>query len=101
MQNVTEQKMFKGIRRWQQSGLSQKAWCKKNKFPYSTFHYWYKRFRTKKEPAAVKGTADSFVQLMVQDTLADSYWGELVMPDGRRLILRQPVGADFLRTLIA
>jgi len=78
MQNVTEQKMFKGIRRWQQSGLSQKAWCKKNKF-----------------------TADSFVQLMVQDTLADSYWGELVMPDGRRLILRQPVGADFLRTLIA
>ena len=101
MQNVTEQRMFRGILRWQQSGLSQKAWCEKNKIPYSTFHYWYKRFRTKKEPAAIKGTSEGFVQLMVQDMHSDSHWGELVLTDGRRLILHQPVGAEFIRTLIA
>ena len=100
MQNGTEQKMFKGIRRWQQSGLSQKAWCEKNKIPYSTFHYWYKRFRTKKEPAAIKGTAESFVQLVTKDIVADGSWCTLSFANWSTLNFHQPVSAEVLKSLI-
>ena len=38
--------MFKSISGWRQSGLTQKAWCAKNDITYSSFHYWYGRYRS-------------------------------------------------------
>ena len=33
------------IQQWQQSGLSQKAFCASNDIAYHVFHYWYKVFK--------------------------------------------------------
>ena len=30
---------------WQQSGLSQKAFCAANNIAYHTFHYWYRVYK--------------------------------------------------------
>ena len=43
--------MFSKIREWQESGLSQAAFCKQSNVAYGNFHYWYKRFRNVDFPA--------------------------------------------------
>ena len=40
-----EQQMFAMIQSWQQSGLTQKAYCQEHAVSYHIFHYWYKRYR--------------------------------------------------------
>lgn len=94
-----QQQMFKGIIRWQQSVLSQKAWCEKNDIAYATFHYWYRRFRTTEVPAAIQDTDNGLVQLLVDGT-SSAGWCELVLADGKKLIFHQPVSAAFLTNLI-
>jgi hypothetical protein len=91
--------MFKGIDRWKQSGLSQKDWCERNHVSYATFHYWYRRYRNL--DASVEEGTDSFVQLMVSGGGSTDGWCELSMPDGRRLVFHQAVGADFLKHLMS
>jgi len=99
MQLTVQQKMFKGIDRWRQSGLSQRAWCEKNNVGYGTFHYWYRRYRQIEPPVPCAG--DGFVRLMVEEEAGSSgSWCELVLADGRRLVFHQAVGADFLNLLI-
>ncbi len=34
------------ISKWQQSGLTQKAFCMDNNIRYHVFHYWYRVYRT-------------------------------------------------------
>jgi len=38
-------RMFELIEQWQQSGLSQKAFCEQHSIRYYVFHYWYRRYR--------------------------------------------------------
>lgn len=38
--------MLQMITRWQQGGLSQKAFCASNNIAYHVFHYWYGVYRT-------------------------------------------------------
>ena len=100
MQDSIRRKMFKGISRWQRSGLTQKAWCEKNSIAYATFHYWYKRYRTSEEQAVSPKSPEGFVQLMVDDPVSAGCCCELVLPNGRKVIFHQPVSAGFLRLLI-
>jgi len=48
MQNKKEERAqkLKMITQWQQSGLSQKAFCTANKIAYHVFHYWYGVYRS-------------------------------------------------------
>lgn len=94
-----QQKFFEDIIRWQQSGLSQKAWCEENGIPYSSFHYWYRRFRNQQAGNKQK-SADGFVQLMAQDRLSGIPWCELVLDSGQRIFFHHPVAAEFLRSLL-
>ena len=90
-----QQRMFSYIDQWQQSGLSQKAFCQKVKLPYHIFHYWYKRYRnTASEPAS------SFIQLNVS-TPSAAFHAELILADGKRVLFHQPVSADYLKALIS
>lgn len=91
-----QEHMFELISQWQQSGLSQKLWCERNDTAYSTFQYWYRRFRS--AAAAGQEPAEDFVPLMI-DTAAASGWCELITAAGNRLVFHQPVSAGFLRTL--
>jgi hypothetical protein len=93
-----QQQMFSVISLWQQSGLSQKAWCQQNNMAYATFHYWYKRFRD--QPTATGETGSgAFVHLTVDGT-PTAGWCELVLADGKKLVFHQPVSAPFLSNLI-
>lgn len=95
-----EQKMFKCIRGWQQSGLAQKAWCKKSNIAYATFHYWYKKFREKEAMGVGKGDEGKFVQLVMDSANSSEWWCEIRVANGRKLVFRQPVSPELLQTLI-
>ena len=97
MQSKEEVKhrMFAKIEQWQQSGLSQKAWCEQAGIPYHVFHYWYKRYRDKNIPSSTS----SFVELKLQPAIMG--FAELLLPDGKRLIFHQPVSSDFLKAIIS
>ena len=90
------QQMFDKISTWQQSGLTQRAYCRHNNIAYHVFHYYYRRFRIKdnKEPA-------SFIKLQVSSNHERVAHMELVLPDGKRLIFHQAVSVDFLKSLIS
>lgn len=91
---AVQQQMFDYIDQWQQSGLTQKAFCGQVKLAYHIFHYWYKRYRiTESNPG-------SFIKLGVSTPSVSSSM-ELVLPDGRRLLFHQPVSSDYLKALIS
>jgi hypothetical protein len=99
MKDSIQQKMFKGINRWKQSGLSQKDWCERNHVSYATFHYWYRRYRNLE--SFMEEKSEGFVRLMVGSDGSTDGWCELSVPDGRRLVFHQAVGADFLKQLMS
>ena len=87
--------MITMINHWQQSGLSQKAYCSQHDIPYHVFHYWYKVYRNVNvTPIA------SFVKLQVSPSPGSSV-AELICTDGKRLVFHQPVTADYLKVLIS
>jgi hypothetical protein len=92
---AVKQQMFDNIDRWQQSGMTQKAFCQQVNLAYHVFHYWYRRYRiTESKPAS------SFIRLGVCTPSASSSI-ELVLPDGKRLLFYQPVSIDYLKALIS
>jgi hypothetical protein len=94
---------FLMIESWQQSGLSQKAWCSRENIPYHTFYYWYRRYRAAHPMAfGSPGESKSFVALQVQPPIeSTSAHLELLLPGGRRLLFHSPVSTDYLKALIS
>jgi hypothetical protein len=93
-----EQQMFSMINEWQQSSLTQKAFCEQHTIRYHVFHYWYKRYRdgraTDKEPG--------FISLEIKPSSDSSAsHTELLLPDGKRLLFHQPVSSDYLKAMIS
>jgi hypothetical protein len=91
-----QQQMFGYIDQWQQSTLTQKAFCQQINLSYHIFHYWYKRYRITDEQTS----ASSFKKLRVSTPSVCSSM-ELVLPDGKRLLFHQPVSSDYLKALIS
>ena len=50
-QKYTQEEMYLGIEMWQESGLSQYAWCKQNHLSRNTFKYWLNKYRSDKKRA--------------------------------------------------
>lgn len=48
MQNKKEdrEQNLQMVTQWEQSGLSQKAFCASNNIAYHVFHYWYRVYRS-------------------------------------------------------
>lgn len=93
-------KMFSMIRGWQQSGVTQKAFCEEHDIPYHVFHYWYKCFRDAPSPAKEQG----FIALKIQPSSSvntSCAAVELLLADGKRLLFHQPVSSDYLKALIS
>ena len=97
MQSKEEVKkqMFDKISQWQQSSLSQKAFCKQHNIVYHVFHYYYGRFRIKENDEPSK-----FIKLQLAPPYVSAHT-ELVLPDGKRLLFNQGASADFLKALIS
>ena len=64
MQNKKEHRAesLQIITQWQQSELTQKAFCISNNIPYHVFHYWYRVYRS------TPNTAGSFLPVTVTTT---------------------------------
>jgi len=99
MSSSNQQQMFDCIKHWQNSGLSQKAWCEENNVVYGVFHYWYRRFRNQHLDSKVDAK-DRFVQLKAQDRSLGTPWCELALSSGHRLFFHHPVAAEFIRSLL-
>jgi hypothetical protein len=88
--------MFGKISAWQQSGLTQKAFCQQHNIAYHVFHYYYRRFRGKE-----KDKPASFIKLQLPSHAPSALAQvELILPDGKRLLFHQAVSADFIKSLI-
>ena len=89
--------IFGKISAWQQSGLTQKAFCQQHNIAYHVFHYYYGRFRIKENDKPA-----SFIKLQLPSNASSALAQvELILPDGKRLLFHQAVSADFLKSLIA
>lgn len=89
------QQMFSMIEAWKESGQSQMAYCREKNIGYHVFHYWYKRYRSE-QPAS---TSSPFVPLQIET--ASAACTELIMPNGKRLLLPSSINVQTLLTLLA
>jgi hypothetical protein len=77
-------KMFAHIERWQSSGLTQRAYCRKTRINHSGFYYWLTRF---KEQIDCELAPTCFIPVSVQvpeETMVD------------RIIVTSPNGMEIL-----
>ncbi len=89
---VASEVMYNHVRLWQQSGQSQKSYCQQAGIAYHVFHYWYHKYRHGQP------TGNSFIQLSTS-SVASSAFAECYLSNGVRIVLHQPVHADYLKTL--
>lgn len=100
MPSSKQQYYFTLIKRWQKSGLSQKAWCEQHNCSYAVFQYWLRRFREHANEAVSLPIENSFVSLPMQESLVVAPWCELVLASGQKLLFHQPVAAAFIKSLL-
>jgi len=92
--SIREQ-MFASIASWQTSELSQKEWCRQQGITYHIFHYWYRKYRDEHP----ESTGDnSFVRLTVTPEVGASC--EVTFTDGTKILFREAVPAQYLKSLL-
>ena len=99
-QTQRTQEMFSVVERYQDSGLTQKTFCKEEGFALSTLQYWMSRYKKQNQQSA-SGFPEAFVELKPQsptpsfkDTMVLSY------PGGVALTLHKDVELTLLKELI-
>jgi hypothetical protein len=93
------QQMFAMIENWQQSGLTQKQYCRQQDIRYHVFHYWYKVYRDEQQNS--KEAPSAFVALQLKSTAAiTAPYAELLLPNGKRLVFHYPVDVGTLQALL-
>jgi|SRR5665213_3478429 len=97
-QSEVREQMFSLISQWQQSGLSQKAYCQQQSIKYHVFHYWYKCYR-QQQPGA-DSSASAFVKLQITKAVAAGAV-EIYFASGTRLLFHQPVSSHYLKELVS
>lgn len=91
--------MFPLIREWESSGLSQKVFCAERGIKAHLFYYWLKRYRETDQ--SDRSIGRGFVSVEVEPSSVGVVLAELIYADGTRLVLKERVGVDFLRALLA
>jgi hypothetical protein len=93
-ESVREQ-MFANIASWLTSDLSQKEWCRQQEMAYHVFHYWYRIYR-EEHPEPVNDS--SFVRLAAKADMDVPC--EVVFMDGTKVLFREPVSVQYLKSLL-
>ncbi len=101
MRAATEHRttMFSLIVKWQQSGLSQKVFCKQHQIVPHVFYYWYKCYRTQNNVIAVQ-PVKGFIELHSQESQQTASI-EVLLCCGHRIFFHQPVAASFIKAIIS
>ena len=102
MRAATEHRttMFSLIESWQQSGLSQKAFCKQHQILSHVFYYWYKCYRTQNDVAAFQ-PSKGFIELHNHLSPLPEAAIEVLFSCGHRIFFHQPVAASFIKAIIS
>lgn len=97
---TTQQLMFSLIEVWKSSTQNQQEFCKEKDLDYQKFQYWFRKYRALHSED--RTDTKFFKQVKIKPT-GSTYSAavELVFPDGRKVIFRQPVEASFLRVLLS
>ena len=90
--------MFEMIEQWQQSGLTQKAYCQQQSIKHHSFYYWYKCYRQQHPDTDNKSS--SFVKLRIEKS-GGTPSVEIIFPGGIRLLFHDPVSSNYLKALIS
>ena len=102
MQRRTAKAWHELIQSWQVSELTQKQFYAQQSIAYSTFHYWFKKFRSEK---GFPGLSPGFASIKVTPNTPVVNHGavlvELVLSDGRRVNFYQGIDVQFLRDLLS
>jgi hypothetical protein len=93
--NSIREQMFASIASWLSSELSQKQWCQDQGITYHVFHYWYRKYRDEHPEST---GSNSFVQLAVKPEAGASC--EVVFMDGTKIIFREAVPVQYLKSLL-
>jgi len=94
------QKMLVMIEDWRGSGLTQQQFCSERGIRYHVFHYWYKRYRNKKEIELTAGSQTQPGFIAVQTLNHAACFAEIHLSNSNRLMLHQAVSAEYLKALI-
>lgn len=78
--------------KWQDSGLSRRAFCKRENVAYATFNYWYKRFTTDNE--------GGFSEIPMPIQQFSQGWGELIFSSGTRMVFYSAPPTPWLKELL-
>jgi hypothetical protein len=93
--NSIREQMFASIASWLSSELSQKQWCHDKGITYHVFHYWYRKYRDEHSEST---DDNSFVRLTVKPETGAGC--EVIFTDGTKIIFRQAVPAQYLKSLL-
>lgn len=92
------EEMFPLIRSWEESGQSQKDFCAQQGIKPHIFWYWLRRYREgqqdKEEPVA------GFIPIQVEGRGEDLVLAEIIYGDGTRVVFKERVGVQLLRSLL-
>lgn len=91
--NEIREEKFAMIRRWTESGLSQKQFCEKENVTFNNFQYWLKRFRNQHNLEK----SDGFIK--IQTPVAESCAVELILLNGNRIRFFNKVEVAMIKNL--
>jgi hypothetical protein len=91
--NLQEEKQ-QLITRWQQSGLSQAAFCRRESIPFAGFYYWQKKLCKPQKKIPGK-----FLKIIPSDSLTSGIFAEVVLPTGSRITFHKAVSLKELKQL--
>ncbi len=92
----SERKMFSLIKKWQDSGLSKKEFCKQQDIATQTFHYWSKKYKQ-----AQSSLENGFIPIevnQVQEIARDEI--QIFYPNGVKLTFSEDLSFSKIRALI-
>ncbi len=93
---------FAMLRRWEESGLSQKQFCKNEPQSSNNFHYWLKKYRSlnKKSVDPHQRNPEKFIKLNTKTTISGgAVFSEVIFSNGNRIKFYNPIEISQLKQL--
>ena len=88
------------ILRWEESGMNQLAFCRKESIQPWKFYQWLKIYRKEKARKLIPPPAGKFIKLTpTQKPIASGVYAEVVFQNGTSIRFHQPVPSAELRQL--
>jgi hypothetical protein len=92
----TQEQIAGYVKQWKESGLSKKAFCLSSNINYYTFGGWTVPKKKKKK---IPTSGSGFIPVKVKEVTAFPF-AEVHYANGSRIVLREAVGAKFLREMM-